>query len=1106
MTTLVMDYSVTESGISVESLTEAICKIQAAIEAAPSGTLDHAERLNTLGTMLRDRFRLAQSSEDLRESANSFMKAVKITPVDHPDRPKRLQRLAMRRFEIFDRTLARTTLNEAVIAFEEAIDATPSEEPDRAALLNNLASLIAYRGNSSSTPADLGKAAGLFSEAVKATPVNDLDRPNRLSNLASMLGSIYNWSGDLMHLDGAIRGFGEAASLVTNDSQRVQYLRKQRPLLNLRARITGSLPDVIEVISNYRAVISLPVGDDTDRGFDLSELGTWLSESCKMTNDQSILEEAIHYSREAVNITPAHNPDWSKFAGNLSTRLSERYYMTGHIDDLNEAIRMLQQAISAAQANDLGGLYTNLAILLRYRYNTTQELEDINGSISSCRSAVSVTPAKTPNRAKMLTHLGVMLGDRYNRTKSLDDLEEATRCSQEAVEENPGRPDKEICLNNLGLRLGEKYDRTKDLNALSGAIENHRRAINETLPTHLNRAMFLNNLGMRLAERYIRCGASDDLDEAIQLIQEAGARVPPTNPDRSGLLLNLGNKQLLRYQQSARLDDLQAAQDSFQQAMNMEIGLPMERIKAARALGNTFVDGLNWTRAIEAFEAALKILQRLDIRSLPRADQQWILRELSGISSDAASCILQAERPASEALEFLEAGRCIITTLGMNFREEIVELRDADSDLYSEYERRRQEISQFRADPGPGRSGDYESRAALLRRKLDDLAETETKIRSLRGFEHFQLPLQPTEMMSLAKDGPIVAFNVSKTRSDAIIATSTKIWSVSLPDFTQRILEDIATFFSDAGSRSRRNGTVRVNNSLRSAQLQLEANLLRLWNIAVFPVLKEFGKEQYRRIWWVAGGAIGRLPFHAAGDHSEGSRENTISHLISSYTSTLKALHYASKKRGHGESEGRMLLVDMPNTPQHQALDTQHEVKVIQEEFGDRVDILRHPSRKMVLEGLRGCVFAHFACHGVSNPQDPSEGGLILVEDGRPKLLTIRELDEVNLQSAEVAYLSACSTAELVAGELVDEAIHLSNSYQSIGFRHAIGTMWGADDYAAGEIARSFYKESFSHFQQGVYSEYPIAEALHKALVEFRNKPGMRGEVIKWGAFIHVGV
>ncbi|KAI0467037.1 hypothetical protein F4859DRAFT_518461 [Xylaria cf. heliscus] len=54
----------------------------------------------------------------------------------------------------------------------------------------------------------------------------------------------------------------------------------------------------------------------------------------------------------------------------------------------------------------------------------------------------------------------------------------------------------------------------------------------------------------------------------------------------------------------------------------------------------------------------------------------------------------------------------------------------------------------------------------------------------------------------------------------------------------------------------------------------------------------------------------------------------------------------------------------------------------------------------------------------------PSEGALILVEEGRPKLVTIRELDEVDLENDEVA----CSTAELAEGKLVDEAIHLSNS------------------------------------------------------------------------------
>ncbi|KAK3377721.1 CHAT domain-containing protein [Podospora didyma] len=1107
-TTLMIDRPMASQTVPLEVINRAIHNMQAAVEASPRDSPEYSERLHTLGAMLRDRFRLTGSPDDLQASTRSFNAALDATPVDHPDRPNRLQSLAMQRLEIFNKVVTRTTLNDAISAFQDAVDATPSSHPDRPGLLNNFASLLLYRGRASQTTADIYKAVEILGEAVIETPDDHSDRSSRFSNLASALSSLYDWTADMKHLDAAVSGFRNAASAATSDVDGQESLTKQGSLLKLKYRITRSLEDLNEVISTYRAICETPSEDRSGRGVQLTNLGMLLSERSKMTNDRVDLEEAIRHSREAVNIAPSHDTNRVRFAVNLSTTLSEMYQRTGQRGDLDEAIRILREAINAAQPGDLAGMYTNLGILLRFRYNITQALVDLDESVSNCRKAVSATPHDHGDRARMLTHLGVMLGDKYNRTKSLGDLEEAIDYSREAVKTKSGHPDLENCLNNLGLRLGDRYDRTKDLHDLEEAIENHRNAVKKAQPGHLTYAMFLSNMGMRLAERYTRTKKSDDLEEAIRSIQEACNKVPSTNPDRSGLLNDLGNKLLIRYAETGQQKDLEDARASFKQSVRIETGVPLERIKAARALASTFIDDSDWDQAIEAFEGAFAVLKTLNVRSLPRSDQQWVLSELSGISSDTASSILQAKRPASDALEFLEAGRCIITGFAMDSRDEVLELRVTDSVLCAEYEQRREEVSQCRTSQWLGTGGDYDTKAAALQKSLRDLAETEDKIRHIRGLERFQLPLGAADMMRLAREGPIVTFNVSKIRSDAIIVTTTDIWPVSLPGLTQSVLDDIATFFSASGSTSRRNAGVRVPISDgHTPQQKMGTNLLLLWNIAVSPVLSEFTENQYRRVWWVAGGAVGRIPFHAAGDHSEGSRENTISRVVSSYTSTLKALHYVRKKRKDGNSQGRMLFVDMPQTPNYPVLNTQHEVTVTQEEFGDRCTILRHPSRKMVLDGLGDCAFAHFACHGMSNPEDPSGGGVMLVEDGKPILLTVRELDEVNLQSAEVAYLSACSTAELAVGKLIDEAIHLSNSFQTIGFRHVIGTMWGADDDAAGEIAKSFYKLALSNWQgDASFGEYKVAQALHDAVMDFRGKPGMRADVTKWGPFIHMGV
>ena len=76
-----------------------------------------------------------------------------------------------------------------------------------------------------------------------------------------------------------------------------------------------------------------------------------------------------------------------------------------------------------------------------------------------------------------------------------------------------------------------------------------------------------------------------------------------------------------------------------------------------------------------------------------------------------------------------------------------------------------------------------------------------------------------------------------------------------------------------------------------------------LWDVAVKPVLKELGllwqdnpPHTLPCVWWVGGGLMALLPLHAAGEHGMGSTDNTLSHVVSSYAPTLKALQFSQSK------------------------------------------------------------------------------------------------------------------------------------------------------------------------------------------------------------------
>ncbi|KAI1822068.1 hypothetical protein F4861DRAFT_541328 [Xylaria intraflava] len=136
----------------------------------------------------------------------------------------------------------------------------------------------------------------------------------------------------------------------------------------------------------------------------------------------------------------------------------------------------------------------------------------------------------------------------------------------------------------------------------------------------------------------------------------------------------------------------------------------------------------------------------------------------------------------------------------------------------------------------------------------------------------------------------------------------------------------------------------------------------------------------------------------------------------------------------------------LDNPPSHHDLVTLHEEIVIKNILRAEADFihLAHLDSETVLENIPFYPFIHFACHGPSAGFYPSQSGLLLVEDGKTTILTIADLEKVGTKSGVVAYLSACSTAEIqAASKLADETIHFANTFHAPGFQHVIRTMWG---------------------------------------------------------------
>ena len=242
-------------------------------------------------------------------------------------------------------------------------------------------------------------------------------------------------------------------------------------------------------------------------------------------------------------------------------------------------------------------------------------------------------------------------------------------------------------------------------------------------------------------------------------------------------------------------------------------------------------------------------------------------------------------------------------------------------------------------------------------------------------FERFLLAPSISELKKLADRGPIVVFNVSNIRSDAILIDQHDIRSIQLPLLTYDDLVAYSNQFIHA---------IQANiDSYRRAKVELKNVLEWLWDVAVNPILAELGfltplpTQIWPRVWWVASGLLNLLPIHAAGYHDISPPQAAIDHVISSYTPTIKALKFAMERlrRGPEVIIQKAILVGMPQTPEYGDLSfAAQEIEELQQLLSGHIEttVVEQPTKERVLSILSQHQILHLSCHGTISEADPS--------------------------------------------------------------------------------------------------------------------------------------
>jgi CHAT domain-containing protein len=366
------------------------------------------------------------------------------------------------------------------------------------------------------------------------------------------------------------------------------------------------------------------------------------------------------------------------------------------------------------------------------------------------------------------------------------------------------------------------------------------------------------------------------------------------------------------------------------------------------------------------------------------------------------------------------------------------------------------------------------------------------QVQKIDGFGNFLQAVPFPILQEAAAEGPVIFINISNYHSDAIILhINSPPHLVTLPKVQPQDLIHLAEQLN----------LVRDMGAGTDHSKDISPILCVLWNDIASPVvdcLTEMGIPEKSRVWWCPTSELCALPLHAAGPYQP-YQKNLPDIYISSYITTLSALIRARSNTFGQSVVPKLLVIGQPGEALRALPHVQAEIDDVQQ-LGEFVDVLVGPeaNREEVLHGLQQHSWAHFACHGHLGDNTQPFHASFELHGGSS--LTLLDLIQARLPNAELAFLSACHSAE---GGLItpDETIHLAAALQFCGFRSVVGTLWAMDDEDGPMVSKEFYKHMFC--KPGKRANFrDSAGALNLAIREMRKN---RMPLECWTLFVHFG-
>ncbi|KAH8724442.1 hypothetical protein GQ44DRAFT_801320 [Phaeosphaeriaceae sp. PMI808] len=340
--------------------------------------------LNTLSIHLKWRYQVTSSHGDLTEAIRLVRIAANLATEPGEDRAASFSNLAIYLRLEHDYSRTEQLLQDAIDAANESVKAA-GNSPSSVHCLVALSSALEKRYEENGNIDDLKEAVRLSREAKKQASNTQGSYPSLLNNLGGQLEVMYLRSGDVSLLDNSIEVTQQACDMApeghidramildnlatrvgrqfqrTGDSELLEESIKSSRLNNLGNKLllrhirSPNIEDLDEAINVTKKAIELVIGKRSSYATFGNNLANLLQYKFRYSRDLAFLNEGIAILADLVEEMerlPKNHPGVASKRHNLAVKLSQRYYFSGNLDDIDKAVDILERTVKNMTQED----------------------------------------------------------------------------------------------------------------------------------------------------------------------------------------------------------------------------------------------------------------------------------------------------------------------------------------------------------------------------------------------------------------------------------------------------------------------------------------------------------------------------------------------------------------------------------------------------------------------------------------------------------------------------------------------------------------------------------------------------------------------------------